>query len=129
MSEARSDSSPRKKDQSFYYRLFHMQLPLETESTVFILVNLLDFFATYFGLANGVFRESNPIANWFLEGWGVKKGLLIYKLVMVTLVCVIAQIVYPHRPRTARMILIGGSLVVGYVVIYSVRLLLAQELF
>jgi hypothetical protein len=102
--------------------LFLHQLPLETETTLFILVNTLDYFATYWLLHDGGFHERNPVARLFLEGWGLTKGLLLYKLCLVGTVCLIAQIVATKRLRTAQRLLNFGSLVVGGVVVYSVRL-------
>jgi hypothetical protein len=49
---------------------------------------------------------------------------LMYKLVLVAVVCGIAQIVALERPQTARRLLLGTSLMVGIVVIYSLRLIL-----
>ncbi|WP_437194541.1 DUF5658 family protein [Planctomicrobium sp. SH527] len=111
---------------SWFHHIARRQLPLETETTIFILVSILDFFVTYWLLMSGGFRESNPLANWFLEGWGVTKGMLLYKLALVTIVCLISQIVYPYRPRTARLLLIGGTVAAGYVVIHGLRLYLAH---
>ncbi len=106
------------------YRLTREPLPLETETSVFILANMLDFFATYCLLTIGGFHESNPIARWFLDGWGPVKGLLMYKLTLVTTVCLITQLIYLERPKVARGILIFGSIGVFCVVIYSVMLYL-----
>jgi hypothetical protein len=107
-----------------FHFLFRRELPLESETCLFIFVNLLDFFLTYWGLWHGFLSESNPIARWFLDGWGLIKGLLMYKLVLVVVVCGIAQIVALERPQTARRLLLGTSLIVGIVVIYSLRLIL-----
>jgi len=108
-------------------RLLTGQLPLETETTVFILVNLLDFFVTYWLLAHrelgfGGFYESNPIARYFLDRWGVVKGLLGFKLAIVLFVCLIAQIVATRKPETARKLLVIGTVLVFGVVIYGVSL-------
>lgn len=102
-------------------------LPLETETTVFILVNLLDFFVTYWLLAHasagmGNFYESNPFAAYFLHRWGVVKGLLGFKLTTVVIVCVIAQIVALRRIETARKLLWFGTIVVFGVVLYGASL-------
>jgi hypothetical protein len=120
-------NSPRQKPFPFkglFHFIFKRELPMESETSLFIFVNLLDFFLTYWGLWHGYFRESNPIARWFLDGWGLIKGLLMYKLVLVAVVCGIAQIVALERPQTARRLLLGTSLMVGIVVIYSLRLIL-----
>ena len=105
------------------WRPWH-RLPLESETAFFILVNVLDFFITYRLLWTTTHVEANPIARYFLEGWGIK-GMLYFKLAMVLCVCVIAQIVATSRPNVARWLLIGLSCVVGAVVVYSLFLLRA----
>ena len=100
---------------------FRERLPLETETAVFILVNVLDIFMTYLLLVGGGHREANPIARYFLDGWGVK-GIVLYKLANVALVCVIAQVVARVSERTARRLLVGLTLVVATVVAYSLVL-------
>jgi len=107
--------------------LFRHQLPLESETSFFILVNVMDFFLTYWGIWNGLLRESNWIAKWFLDGWGLIKGLLMYKLVLVVLVCGIAQIVATQQLETARKLLLYSSLLVLGVVVYSAWLLLTHN--
>jgi hypothetical protein len=102
------------------------RLALETETCWFILVNLLDFVVTYrmigYGNAAGVrFAESNPVAGYFLDHWGIS-GLLKFKLGVVIFVCVVAQVVYRHRPDLARALLILGTAAVGAIVLYSVRM-------
>lgn len=104
------------------------KLPLESETTTFILANVLDFITTYWMLMHremgvGNFYESNPIARYFLDHWGVK-GLLMFKMAVVAFVCVIAQIVATKREASGRFLLIVGSLVVTAVVIYSWKLFL-----
>lgn len=100
------------------------RLPLETETTVFILVNMLDFFATYRLLQHSnelgfrPFTESNPVARFFLDRWGIR-GLLGFKLAIVLFVSIVAQIVAMRRPATGRRLLQFGTVVVFGVVIYS----------
>jgi len=108
---------------TFWRFLFRERLTLEKETAWFILVNVLDFFATYLLLGKGGHFESNPLARWFLDGWGRVKGLLAYKLAMIAFVCVIVQIIAIKQVKTARWVLIFGTLVVTGVVIYSVNLL------
>jgi hypothetical protein len=105
-------------------RLLTGQLPLETETTQFILVNVLDFFMTYWLLQTGRFRESNPIAEYFLASWGPVKGMLLFKLALVTFVCLIAQIIAIWNLDRARWLLRFGTAVVAIVVIYSFTLLI-----
>jgi hypothetical protein len=110
-------------------RLVTGHLPLETETAVFILVNLLDFLMTYWMLMAGQvgrlrFVEGNPIARYFIESWGPVKGMLGFKLGVVVLVCVISQLIAIKRPDLGRVVLIFGSLATGAVVIYGVTLYL-----
>ncbi len=124
MADAQERADARPPRPSGLSRLLRRDLPLETETSVFILMNMLDFFVTYCLLTLGGFHEANPIARWFLEGWGPVKGMLMYKLALVTTVCLITQIVYTKRPYTARAILVFGSIGVFFVVVYSIRLYL-----
>lgn len=104
-----------KPQKSFWAR----QLPLETETCFFILVNALDVFMTYVLLNHGPeFQESNPFANSFLAKYGFK-GMVYFKFIMVGFVTVIAQVIAKTHPTTARWLLIIGTTIVGGVVIYS----------
>ncbi|RLS54385.1 MAG: hypothetical protein DWH91_11965 [Planctomycetota bacterium] len=112
----------------FFHGMFRRHLPLESETSVFILVNVLDFVTTYWMLSHresghGSFYESNPVARFFLHHWGVR-GLLMFKMGVVAFVCVIAQIVATRRESSARFLLIVGTIIVAAVVIYSWRLFL-----
>ncbi|MEZ6065071.1 MAG: DUF5658 family protein [Planctomycetaceae bacterium] len=96
-------------------------LPLESETSAFILVNVLDYIMTYLLLMQG-FYEANPIARYFIESWGPVKGMLGFKLTIVTIVCVIAQVVALKRLDYGRFILLVGTVATGGVVVYSFML-------
>ncbi|MCA9052424.1 MAG: hypothetical protein KDA75_01240 [Planctomycetaceae bacterium] len=105
------------------------QLPLEAETSYFILVNLLDFFVTYWLLMSGGpgnmrFVESNPVARYFIYSWGPIKGMLGFKLSLVTFVCVVAQLIALKREDLGQKVLIFGTLATAGVVAYSVLLYL-----
>ena len=100
---------------------FKRQLPLETETTFFVLANALDVFVTFVLLNFEQFRESNAIANYFLTKYGIR-GMVYFKFAIVAVVAIIAQIIATRRPRTAKCLLNGGSFVVFAVVIYSITL-------
>lgn len=108
--------------------LFRDKLPLEKETCWFVLVNVLDFFATYLLLmrVKGA-GESNPVARWFIQGWGPLKGMLAYKLSLVAFVCIVVQLIALKRVDVARRVLWFGIIVVSGVVTYSVVLLLRAE--
>lgn len=98
-------------------------LLLEAETSAFILASAMDFAVTFLMLNHEQvqFIESNPIAAFFLNHWGVK-GLFLFKLAVVTLIVVICQFVARHKVQLARGVLIVGTAVVTAVVIYSVYL-------
>jgi len=109
-------------------------LLFETELSWFVLASALDVAMTFLVLHhsnNGMTRapivESNPLAQWFIDHWGFR-GMAGYKLIMTLIVVVIAEIVGRQKPLVARMLLWGGTIVVGSVVIHSLRLLLAHRL-
>ena len=61
------------------------ELPLETETCRFVLTSLLDLFMTFMllyfsnrGMMRNVVVESNPIAQYFISGWGTL-GLVWFK--------------------------------------------------
>jgi hypothetical protein len=101
-------------------KLFADNLPFQNETTIFILVSALDIFMTYILLRFGAI-ESNPVANFVFQKWGFQ-GMIAFKLVIVSIVCVIAQLVATRKPATAQFLLNTGSVLTGSVVIYSVSL-------
>ena len=113
----------RAKPKSDLKRLLTGHLPFERETSVFILVSMLDVFMTYILLRSGHFRESNPIADFFIRHWG-GKGMIYFKLSMTAFVCVLSQIIALKKPASAEFILKIGTLIVGCVVIYSLVLLI-----
>ena len=101
--------------------LFGRVLRHETETSWFVLVNVLDIVLTFLLIRRSGFVEANPIARFFINHWGLK-GMIGFKLSMVLLVVAITQIVAYRRPQVARAVLIFGTIVVGAVVVYSVSL-------
>jgi hypothetical protein len=119
-SSTNSDNSTQGQSEGRWWHLFLRQLPLQNETTIFILVNVFDIFMTYILLRFGA-MESNPIANYFFQIWGFR-GMLVFKLSIVTFVCVVAQVVAFKKIRTARFLLMTGTLITGAVVVYSALL-------
>lgn len=96
----------------------------ERELLWFVLVSALDIFATYILLRHGEqFSESNPIALFFLDRWGIK-GMIYFKLGMVAFICTVSHVIAMKRPAWAQKILQFAIVVVSAVVVYSVMLLL-----
>ena len=110
------------------------ELPLETETCRFVLISLLDLFMTFLllyfsnrGMMRNVVVESNPVARYFISGWGTM-GLVWFKIGMVTLIVLATQVVATRRPSVAQLLLNGGTLFVGSVVVYSAYLLLQNRI-
>jgi hypothetical protein len=113
--------------------LFRLPLPLQRESSLFLIVNVLDVLMTCLLLEDltgvtgrTIFYESNPVARYFVEGWGLS-GIIYFKFVMVALVEVIAHLVALKNIPVGRRLLEFGTLVVSVVVIYSMLLLVSHR--
>ena len=109
------------------------ELPLETETCRFVLISLLDLFMTFLllyfsnrGMMRNVVVESNPVARFFISGWGTT-GLVWFKIAMVTLIVLAAQAIASRRPAVAQLVLNGAILFVGSVVVYSAFLLVQNR--
>jgi len=98
---------------------------VQQETLLFVLVSAMDVFMTYILLSQDGFFESNPVAHYFIAGWGTK-GMVYFKFGMVAFVCVLSQIIARRRPQVARWLLIGATVVSAIVVVYSVKLLLVH---
>ena len=110
--------APTKKSPTSF---FTRKLPLQDETAYFILVNALDIFLTYLILKReGI--EANPIANWFYRLWNIQ-GMVAFKMAIVALVCVIAQLVAIKSIRSGQRLLWFGTAAIGLVVVYSIFLL------
>ena len=115
---------------SMWSAAFRQSLPFESETATFVLISVLDIVMTYLCLRYSaedrtilLIGESNPVARYFLYGWGVK-GMVYFKLFMVAVVAILAQIIARERPETARKLLSFATLIVACVVLYSFVLLM-----
>ena len=99
------------------------ELPLERETSWFILVNALDVFLTFILLNLEGFRESNLIADYVLQRWGIS-GMVYFKFGLVAFITVVAQVVARKKLSLGRRLLNFGTFVTGCVVVYSGYLLI-----
>ena len=118
--DQRRRSATAKPGKHDWRKLLGSELPLQNETTIFLLVNVLDIFVTYILLRFGA-MEANPLARFFLVWWGFR-GMIAFKLAIVTIVCLISQFIATSRPQTARWLLVTGTTIVSMVVAYSVWL-------
>jgi hypothetical protein len=103
--------------------MVHRKLPLETETAQFMLVSFLDFVMTFRMISTGRFTEANVLARFFLDSWG-PMGMLYFKMAIVGVVAVLAQVIACKNLTTARKLLNTATVVMALVVIYSLFLLL-----
>ena len=119
--EATSGPAPTSLDVSaglrWLWQLGFRQLPLQNETTTFILVNVLDVFMTYILIRFGAI-EANPIAQFFLRRWDFS-GMIFFKMSLVAFVCVLSQVIAHRNLGKARFVLKIGTLIVGAVVVYG----------
>ena len=123
------DSRDRKRP-SLVRRLFGRSLPLETETTLFILASALDVFMTHIVLTYSearftsyVIGEGNPVARYFINHWG-PQGMVYFKFSVTAVVVLLAQAIAIRRLRVAKRLLDFGTALVACAVIYSFVLLL-----
>jgi hypothetical protein len=128
------DSVPERQStpHGVWHMIFRLALPLQRESALFLIVSVLDVMMTYLMLfdipepeGRTMFYESNPVARYIFEGWGLR-GIVIFKFSSVALVEVIAQIIALRRLELGRRLLEFGTVVVALVVLYSMYLLLTH---
>jgi hypothetical protein len=113
--------------------LFRLPLPLQRESSLFLIVSVLDVLMTCMLLQDltgvtgrTIFYESNPVPRYFFEGWGLS-GIIYFKFVMVAFIEVIAHLIALKKIPVGRRLLDFGTLVVSIVVIYSMYLLVSHR--
>ena len=88
-----------------------------------MLVSFLDFMMTFRMISTGRFTEANVLARFFLDSWG-PMGMLYFKMAIVGVVAVLAQVIACKNLTTARKLLNTATVVMALVVIYSLFLLL-----
>ena len=103
------------------------RLPLEIATILFVAASTFDVLMTRYLItecsSTGMsFVESNPIARYFLDSWGVE-GLTWFKFSLVALVIAICQVIARHKIHVARRVLNFSTLLVSGVVLYSLLLL------
>lgn len=123
MTAGNSNDDIRPIPRSPLHFLFRHPLSLETETSWFLLLGVLDLVLTTFLLNTGVVHEVNPLARFFIFAGGLH-GLIGYKCVLLAVAAVAAQVIVLRRPRTAKAVLHTGIGVQFLVVAYSVTLLL-----
>jgi hypothetical protein len=110
----------KKVQQSSWLSILFGELPMESETTMFILVSVLDIVMTWYLIShsNRQVVEANPVAAFFLYRWG-GNGLVGFKMFMVAVVCVLTQIIERFKPPLGLRVLQLGTTVVAFVVVYS----------
>lgn len=93
---------------------------------MFVIANTMDIGMTSMLLGTGQFIESNPIAAHILNDWGLS-GMIAYKLIIVSIVMLIANIISIWKINTSKQLLHFGTLAVSAVVSYSILLMMNYQ--
>ena len=88
----------------------------------YVLFSGLDIALTYQLLVSQDHVEINPVARYFIRGWGLK-GMVWFKLVMTVFVLTVVHTLLQKSRRRARFVVRLGAILVGSVVAYSAWLL------
>lgn len=92
------------------------------EVWLFLIFSVADISLTYVLIGYYGHAEGNPVARYFVDGWGLK-GMIWFKLSLAGIMLGATHMVVPHRPVTARAVVRLGLLAAAGVVVYSVALL------
>ena len=61
-------------------------LRIAVASLTFVLANLIDYRLTIYGLTYTRLREANPVIQGYMDLFGMTRGLLLYKGLMVSMI-------------------------------------------
>ena len=111
---------------SFKQDLSSMQGLLSFEKSMFVIANIMDIGMTSMLLETGQFIESNPIAAHILNDWGLA-GMIAYKLVIVSIIMLIANTISIWKIKTSKRLLHFGTLAISGVVSYSILLMMSYQ--
>lgn len=111
---------------SFKQDISSLQGLLSFEKIMFVIANTMDIGMTSMLLGTGQFIESNPIAAQILNDWGLT-GMIAYKLIIVAMVMLIANIISIWKINTSKRLLHFGTLTVSGVVSYSILLMMNYQ--
>lgn len=118
------DANQQTQEQSLSWKqVFIGKMPFKFEMICFIVVSTLDLILTYFLLQKYAIFESNPLARFFIDHWGLK-GMVTYKFSLVAFIMIIVQMIAKIKQQTALSVLRFGIAVQTAVVIYSVYLVI-----
>ena len=93
---------------------------------MFVIANIMDIGMTAMLLGTGRFIESNPIAAHILNDWGLT-GMIAYKLILVSIVMLIANTISIWKINTSKSLLHFGTLAVSCVVSYSILMMMSYQ--
>jgi hypothetical protein len=91
---------------------------------LFLILSLSDLCLTWILIRRGEGRvyESNPVAHAWLTGYGWH-GLIGFKGATVLVFAAVVLMLLRYRPRASLVLVMFGCVAVGWVVLYSYRML------
>ena len=88
------------------------------EVWAYAVLSLADIALTYVLIGWFHHEEVNPVARYFIYGWGLE-GMVWFKLSLVAIALAVIHFVRPHRPVVARNLARLGVLTVALVDLWS----------
>lgn len=61
-------------------------LQITVAGLIYIVANAIDYHFTVYGMMNTPYREANPIAQGYMDIFGIQEGLMLYKGLMVGMI-------------------------------------------
>ena len=95
----------------------------QTIAWAFILLSIADLLATLQTVPTGILKEGNNVANVILNDYGIG-GMILQKVLLVTLAIAILRLVVEHRPRLAFRVLWFSTLLMSFVALYHLTIFL-----
>lgn len=92
------------------------------ETWIYPSLGAVDIALTYVLIGYYGHVEGNPIARYFVDGWGLK-GMIWFKLGMVSVILGIVHYIAQTRLQTARRVAQFAVATVTFVVCYSIMLI------
>jgi len=95
-------------------------------TVLLVILSIIDYWCTKYGIENGFFREANPIMNWVIIHMGVE-GILISKLGVICFLGICLTLAYKLKPDIlcrVKIYVLVASLCQSLVSLYGVVMIL-----
>ncbi|PKN72793.1 MAG: hypothetical protein CVU50_05560 [Candidatus Cloacimonetes bacterium HGW-Cloacimonetes-3] len=103
--------------------IFHSAAFTLVLTCVFLLLNILDGHSTYLVLKpNHYEREKNPIARWVFRKLQIPRGIVIFKVILMSILIVAIAYYAAWDPFTINIAMLIANLLFTLVVLHNYRI-------